>query len=129
MAVTRRAPIARCDSLRRKGAEVVTVRSCGRRVDISTLARVLAGRGVRSVLMEGGGELNASALRAGIVNKLVVFVGPKIIGGRGAPTLVGGLGTASLSGAVPLSGMKVTQCGVDLVIEAYVGPEEDCGRC
>jgi diaminohydroxyphosphoribosylaminopyrimidine deaminase/5-amino-6-(5-phosphoribosylamino)uracil reductase len=60
-------------------------------VDPAAMARALASRGLTRVLLEGGGSLAASCLRAGLVDRLAWFTAPKIIGGDGRPA-VGGLG-------------------------------------
>ena len=120
VAVTRRAPGARCRALRIAGAEVLTVRARAGRVDLAALMQELDGRGVLSVLVEGGGELIASALGAGIVNKFTVFIAPKLIGGRTAPSLVGGRGAETLAEAARLAGMEARKCGSDILVEGYV---------
>jgi diaminohydroxyphosphoribosylaminopyrimidine deaminase/5-amino-6-(5-phosphoribosylamino)uracil reductase len=75
---------------------------------------------VTSILLEGGGELHSSALRAGIVDKVLYFVAPKLIGGRSAPPAIGGEGFARLEEAVTLERMQVKQLEDDLLIEGYV---------
>ncbi|MBV0922593.1 2,5-diamino-6-(ribosylamino)-4(3H)-pyrimidinone 5'-phosphate reductase [Halomicroarcula limicola] len=62
------------------------------RVDVTTALAKLEGDGIDRLLVEGGGELIFSLFEAGLVDELSVFVGPKVIGGRDAPTLVDGDG-------------------------------------
>lgn len=66
--------------------------------DLGALATALAQRGVLSVLVEGGGEVHASFLAAGLADELVLYVAPKIVGGA-APSWVGGQGVGELADA------------------------------
>jgi diaminohydroxyphosphoribosylaminopyrimidine deaminase/5-amino-6-(5-phosphoribosylamino)uracil reductase len=70
----------------------MVLESAGTRIDFHTLVEKLGKRGLTSLLIEGGGEVAASALAAGIVDKVIFFIAPKIIGGREAPTAVSGAG-------------------------------------
>ena len=80
----------------------------------------LGRREVMSVLIEGGGATHASAFRAGIVDKVLFFVAPKIVGGRESVTAVEGEGVATMDLAVELENMTATPVGEDILIEAYV---------
>ena len=62
------------------------------RVDLRTALAKLEGEGIDQLMVEGGGELIFSLFEAGLVDELRVFVGPKILGGRDAPTLADGEG-------------------------------------
>ena len=83
----------------------------------------LAGREITSVLIEGGGTTQASAFESGIVDKVMFFVAPKIVGGHDAITAVEGEGVAKMNDAIPLERMSVKAVGEDLLIEAYVRKE------
>ncbi len=74
----------------------------GERVDIKSLLDVLCDRGVRDLLVEGGGEVISSFFEAGVVDEYNVYVGSLIIGGRDAPTPVDGVGAASHSDLIDL---------------------------
>ena len=82
------------------------------------LAR-LGRENVTMLLIEGGGELAASAIRARAVDKIEFHIAPKLLGGRGSRPVLGGPDPASLSEAVPLDRLRVSQLGRDLRIEAY----------
>ena len=58
--------------------------------------------GVRKILVEGGGELNWSLLRLGIVDELIVTIAPRIVGGRTATTLVEGEGYTKISKGIKM---------------------------
>ena len=89
------------------------------RESLETLSSDLYGRDIQSFLIECGPDLAFNALRAGIIDKLVVFIAPKILGGREIPA-IGGEGIEKLSEAIPLRDWTATFCGPDLVLTAYV---------
>lgn len=89
-------------------------------IDMQALMKELASREVTSVLIEGGGTTHASAFEAGIVDKVMFFVAPKIIGGREAVSAVEGLGIEQMSDAIMLKDMTATPLGQDILIVAYV---------
>ena len=84
------APDERVDALRASGAEIV--RAGADRVALPAAFEKLESAGVDQLMVEGGGELIFSLFAAGLVDECSVFVGPKIIGGRDAPTLADGDG-------------------------------------
>ena len=90
------------------------------RVCLNALMRELGRKEITSVLIEGGGEVNAAALEAGIVDKLMFFVAPKLIGGRDAPGPIGGVGIAGLAEAFELRNVRTTQIDADFLIEGYL---------
>ena len=91
------------------------------RVPLRRLFQTLRQRyGVRSILLEGGGELIGSALEARLVDRVVWFVAPMIIGGRLTPSAVGGTGIQRLPQAIRLDALRVRRVGKDLMIEATV---------
>ncbi len=95
---------------------------CGKNeVDLKVLVSALGAMGMKRILIEGGSELNASALDAGIVDRICVFLAPKIIGGRDARPVVGGLGIARMKDAMTLSGMRIRRLGADALIEFDAG--------
>jgi diaminohydroxyphosphoribosylaminopyrimidine deaminase / 5-amino-6-(5-phosphoribosylamino)uracil reductase len=102
------------------GARILMVEQEDGLVDVSALFQALAGLGMINIILEGGGELNASALHAGVVDKVVMFLAPKIIGGRHAKTPVEGAGAASMAEAMKLTDLRVRRCGEDIVITGGV---------
>jgi diaminohydroxyphosphoribosylaminopyrimidine deaminase/5-amino-6-(5-phosphoribosylamino)uracil reductase len=89
-------------------------------MDLVHLMGQLGAREITSVLIEGGGTTHASAFEAGIVDKVMFFVAPKIIGGRDAVSAVEGDGVETLGEAKLLENMTATPVGDDMLIEAYV---------
>ena len=90
------------------------------RVDLTALMENLAEREVISLLLEGGGQLNASMLEAGLVDRLHVVIAPMLIGGREASTLLDGLGAGSIKEAWRLKDLRIEEVEGDLHVEASV---------
>lgn len=108
--------IAAAGSAPRRKLNALVLR-CGRDgVDLRLLMQALAAMGMKRILIEGGSELNAKALEAGIVDRLLLFVSPRIIGGRDAKPVFGGDGVARVDGAVPLTLIKSRKIGTDLML-------------
>lgn len=101
-------------------AEVLTVGTRESGLDLMELMRHLGQREIVSVLIEGGGTTHASAFEAGVVDKVMFFIAPKIVGGRDAISAVEGEGVELMSDAVELTDMTVSKVGPDLLVEAYV---------
>lgn len=99
------------------GVQVVKCPDAQGKVNLRQLMKYLGDQGVDSILLEGGGTLNDSALRMGIVQKLLVFVAPKLFGGEKSKTPVAGLGIEVPAEAVPLRLAGVRQIGEDLLLE------------
>ena len=93
------------------------IKTTGERVDLYELMKVLGELKIDSVLVEGGAELHASMLRAGLVNKLEVYVAPKIIGGTESKPIVGGRGVELVRDAYMFKNPKITMFGEDIKIE------------
>lgn len=91
----------------------------GKRVDLRWLMKELAAMGVLSILVEAGGSLNASCLDAGIVDKVMIFIAPKIMGGKDSIPVVGGKNFRPLSDALRISHVKTRRIGEDILIEGY----------
>jgi diaminohydroxyphosphoribosylaminopyrimidine deaminase/5-amino-6-(5-phosphoribosylamino)uracil reductase len=109
----------RVASLGARGATVVRCAGADGRVDLVAVLRWLAEREARAVLVEGGGEIHAGFLEAGLVDRVAVFVAPLLLGGRTAPSLVSG-GGRSLKDAIRLETFEVTRLGADVLLEADV---------
>jgi len=113
---------AKADKARvREIEERAEVYVCGaERVDLKCLMRKLYRRGVRSLLLEGGGNLNYSMLSAGLVDEVRYAIAPRIVGGRDAVSLVEGEGFATVAGGVELELLKHYPLGRDLILEYKV---------
>lgn len=86
-------------------------------VDLQVLMEELGKRQIDSILLEGGGTLNWAALKAGIVNKILAYIAPKLLGGKDAKSPVEGEGFPSPNEAAMLANSAVTRLGEDLLLE------------
>lgn len=111
------------DKMRRlesNGARVVTVAPDEKgRIDLKELLTRLGEMGFMHVLIEGGGDVAASAIKEGIVDKLIVFYSPKIVGGDGV-SMIGALGIDKIAESIKVGSLKVRSLGEEFYIEAYL---------
>lgn len=117
--VTERAPAARRQALAAAGATVVTCPGHGGRVELAAALGELAAREARGVLVEGGAEVHGAFLVAGLVDRVVAFVAPRLLGGRTARPALAGEGL-DLARALRLGPLAARGVGDDLCIEADV---------
>lgn len=122
VAALEKAPVDRAAALRRRGAGILFCQEKEGRLDMVSLMKSLAGREMTSLLIEGGSAVAASALESGIVDKIVCFIAPKIVGGRDAPTPVGGKGVDLMRDALELRDVTYDRCGEDLMAQGYLSP-------
>ena len=87
------------------------------RVNLKSLMRRLGSLGIDSVLLEGGAALHEAALRAGIVQKVQVYIAPKIFGGVSAKSAVGGLGVYEVNEAYRLTSPSFERFGDDVLLQ------------
>jgi diaminohydroxyphosphoribosylaminopyrimidine deaminase / 5-amino-6-(5-phosphoribosylamino)uracil reductase len=120
IATTDKMEVAKKQELERMGAQVMVCRKNDEKVDLGDLMFLLGKMGIDSVLLEGGSTIAFSALAEGIVDKVLSFVAPKIIGGAGAPSPVGGRGLLSMEDAIGLDEFRYRKIGSDLLIEGYI---------
>jgi diaminohydroxyphosphoribosylaminopyrimidine deaminase/5-amino-6-(5-phosphoribosylamino)uracil reductase len=121
VAVADAAPADRVAGLISRGVTVLACKSDHGRVDVTDLAARLFAMDVTAMLVEGGGELHAAFVEAKLVDRLAVFIAPRLIGGAAAPTAVGGRGLA-LPEALRLESPSVRSVGDDWLIEGDVRP-------
>ena len=132
--VTHEAPKGRIDALRACGVEVLVAKVKQNGVDLRQLFKELAGRGITSILIEGGASINASVFEENLVDKIYWFIAPKIIGGQSALGPVGGQGVADVNQAYLFEDMNTELIGQDILISAYMRNREGrdvyraCGR-
>ena len=116
--------VATADSSKRsslldRGVDVEELPAEDGSVDLSALLGRLGGREITSVLVEGGGALLGSLFDLRLVDKVVAFVAPTIVGGSGAPAPVAGAGVERMAEAVRLKRVETQQFGPDLAIIGY----------
>ena len=116
VATTEAAADQRRQAVRRTGAQLIIIRrDPDGRVDVEDLVRVLADRGIRSLLVEGGAGMITSVLRAQLCDRLVVCIAPRIIG-RGIEA-VGDLGIERLRDALTFTSIRMRPCGEDVILD------------
>jgi len=119
VATTADASARRRRALVAAGAEVLGLPGRGGRLRVADLLAALAGRGVVSVLVEGGGELAAAMLRERLVDRLLLVAAPRLLGGDARP-LLGALHVRRLANAPRLRAARVMRLGADLLWEGAV---------
>ncbi len=102
-------------ALEERGAEVVDLPS----VEPAAVLADLYARGIRSVLVEGGGEVHASFAGSGCFDRVAINCAPLLIGGRTAPGPLGGVGFQFLEDAARLDGLEAGSRGGDLILTGY----------
>lgn len=107
-------------AFKERGAGVIITPVKNNKVDLQFLIEELGKKKIDSVLVEGGGEVNFSFLKENLVDKVVFFIAPKIIGGREAKTPVEGPGIDYLKDVISLKDLQMTNIGKDIMIEAYL---------
>lgn len=117
IATTRLAPHMRLARLRRRGISVLVLPGEKGRVSLRACLTQLARIGINRLLIEGGSELAASALQAGAVNRLHLYVAPRLLGGTNAKGAIGGSCPPHLARAFSVSDLSMKKIGPDLLIE------------
>ena len=92
------------------------------RIDLAWLMKRLGGEGITSLLVEGGGEVHAAFISAGLAHRVAFFYAPLILGGATAIKAVGGQGARSLAETTQLTDVRTTIVGDDLLLEANILP-------
>ena len=120
LALGRQATSKEKAAYRKAGAAVVELPSADGLVDLKKLLEYLAGRSITSLMVEGGGALLGSLFDAALVDKVVCFVAPAIIGGARAKVPVAGRGVDRMAEAIRLKRVTVGRLGDDVMVTGYV---------
>lgn len=108
---------AKARALIRAGVEVFRVPARRGHADLHAVIRELGRRQILSVLLEAGAELNGAALQAGIVDKMILFYAPKIMGTGGVP--MARIPSSWFAKSPALENLTVRPCGPDFVVQGY----------
>lgn len=114
---TRRASRSRRRPFEQAGVEILSLSTKNGRVSLPALMTMLGKRGVTSALIEGGSTVNAAALREKLVNHVLLYLAPTLMGGQDAKAMIGDRGPKRLDQALPLRHVTVRRIGKDLVVE------------
>ena len=107
------------------GTELLELPSEEGLVDLERLLKALGKREITSVLVEGGGILLGSLFDSKLVDKVIIFIAPVIIGGKEARTAVSGKGVDKVADSIKLERTRVGKLGEDLVVSGYVKSKGD----
>jgi len=119
IAVGKSVPKSKIAAFEKKGAQVLVCPAAKGKINLTALLKKLVEMNITSVLVEGGGEINASFLEAGLVDKAHFIIAPKIFGGRSAKTGVEGEGVSFPAQAKWLKEISQQRLGEDFLISGY----------
>ena len=106
--------------LERTGVRLLTAPIHAKHIDLGQLMTILGHEQITSLLIEGGGEIIASAIAAEIVDKIMFFYAPKILGGNDGIPICKGQGKDRMQAAWPVSNIRVHRFDDDIMIEGYL---------
>jgi diaminohydroxyphosphoribosylaminopyrimidine deaminase/5-amino-6-(5-phosphoribosylamino)uracil reductase len=107
-------------ALTQRGVEVVGLEGTDQRIALLPLLKELGRRGIKSVLIEGGGQIAASALRERVVEKVIFFYAPLLLGSEGR-AMIGPLNVDRVALGYTLHTLEVARSGNDMMVSAYIG--------
>jgi diaminohydroxyphosphoribosylaminopyrimidine deaminase/5-amino-6-(5-phosphoribosylamino)uracil reductase len=108
------------DRLEKGGARVLQTPVKENRIDLKALMVLLGDMEITSLLIEGGGRVTASSFSAGIVDKLMFFYAPKILGGSDGVPICSGSGPRLMKDSIHIRNVSVRRFGEDILVEGYV---------
>ena len=119
IATTELADKEKIKQLKKLGVRVLILPSEDNRVDLDSLLLELGKLEIVSLLVEGGSQISASFLFSGLVDKILYFIAPKIIGGEKAASVVGGKAVAKVADGIVIKERQISNVGDDLLITGY----------
>jgi diaminohydroxyphosphoribosylaminopyrimidine deaminase / 5-amino-6-(5-phosphoribosylamino)uracil reductase len=108
------------ERLEKRGVKLLVIDSNEERVDLKTCLSRLGEMEIVSLMVEGGSQISGSFLDEGLIDKLLLFFSPKIIGDKQAPGVFDGRGAATLKEATLLSELRTRRTGDDILVEGYI---------
>jgi diaminohydroxyphosphoribosylaminopyrimidine deaminase / 5-amino-6-(5-phosphoribosylamino)uracil reductase len=114
---TDQAPLGKANAMKARGIDVRMSHSKNGRISLKKLIRELGGEEITSIMIEGGGDLLGSAFDEGIVDKVMLFIAPTVIGGAGAS--IKGRGVSTIKDALRLERVEMKQLGEDFLLIGY----------
>jgi diaminohydroxyphosphoribosylaminopyrimidine deaminase/5-amino-6-(5-phosphoribosylamino)uracil reductase len=120
IASTELAPKDKIGKLKKRGVQILILDSKEGRVNLKSCLSKLGEMGVMNLLVEGGSQVNGSFLDEGVIDKLLLFLSPKLIGDQQALGIFGGKGASNLQKATALKEIKAKRIGEDILLEGYL---------
>lgn len=117
IAASKNAPDNRANRFRTAGADVLKLKDKKGIINLIELFRELGKKEITSILVEGGGTLIGNLRDAGLIDKILFFVSPRIIGGKSAVSSVAGEGVSRISESLKLNDVRYKRFGDDLLVE------------
>jgi diaminohydroxyphosphoribosylaminopyrimidine deaminase/5-amino-6-(5-phosphoribosylamino)uracil reductase len=106
--------------LGRRGVEVVATSGSKEGIDLRFVLEELGGRGIKGLLVEGGGETATRFVRQGLADKMTLFYAPKLLGAEGVP-MIGALRATRMAESLQFSVSEVEKVGTDVAVTLYPG--------
>jgi diaminohydroxyphosphoribosylaminopyrimidine deaminase/5-amino-6-(5-phosphoribosylamino)uracil reductase len=119
LATTELAPKDKLKSLEKKGVRALILDTIDGKINLRSLLKRLGEMEMMSLLVEGGSEINGSFLTLGLVDKMFLFLSPKLLGGDQSPGIFGGRGMERLEDSVRFDQLRVKGVGEDFLFEGY----------
>jgi diaminohydroxyphosphoribosylaminopyrimidine deaminase / 5-amino-6-(5-phosphoribosylamino)uracil reductase len=106
--------------LEERGVEVVAAPGSDEDMDLNFVLEELGGRGIKGLLVEGGGETATRFVREGLADKMTLFYAPKLLGSEGVP-MIGALRATKVAESLQFSVSDVEKIGEDVAVTLYPG--------
>jgi len=118
IAATKKANKTKIKKLQQKGVNVLVVNTKKGMVDLDDLMKQLGRLEITSIMIEGGAELNSEAIKAGLVDKVLFFIAPSVIGA--GLEAIGDLGITKVDRSIQLKHLSSKKIGKDILVEGYL---------
>jgi len=125
IATTALAPAEKIEKLENKGVKILILDFKEGKVDLKSCLSRLGEIGIMSLLVEGGSRVNGSFLDEGLIDKLFLFLSPRLMGDHQALGIFGGRGVSNLPKAIALKEMRTKRVGEDILLEGYLKRDRD----
>ena len=107
-----------------RGVEVVAAPTSEEGMDLGFVLEELGGRGIKGLLVEGGGETATRFVREGLADKMTLFYAPKLLGAEGVP-MIGALRATKVAESLQFSVSEVEKVGEDVAVTLYPGASRE----
>ncbi len=113
-------PVQKKAAIAKDGIQFIQAPTRKGLIDLEYLMGILGKSAVTSLLVEGGGRVIGSSLRAGIADKIIFFYAPKILGGDDGIPICSGPGAELMRESIPVKNITVRRFGDDIMVEGYI---------